>query len=160
MGICFNLQSHAEESQFISREYQLKTAYLFHFAELTEWPNPSPVTICLQGNNPIRTYLPILDGQQINNQQVRINTGVTIAIAECRIIFLSDLNTLSPAMLEQAQKNHVLLVSDAPGFASKGGMIEFTLRDNKLKLVVNLVSVKQAGFKLSSKLLRMADILE
>lgn len=159
-GICFNVQSHAEESQFISREYQLKTAYLFHFAELTEWPALSSVTICLQGNNPIRTYLPILDGQQINNQQVRIKIGVPIVIAECQIIFLSDLNTLSPTVLEQAQKNHVLLVSDAASFASKGGMIEFTLRDNKLKLVVNLVSVKQAGLKLSSKLLRMADILE
>jgi hypothetical protein len=39
-------------------------------------------------------------------------------------------------------------------------MIEFTLRDNKLRLVVNLVSVKLAGLKLSSKLLRMAEILE
>ena len=160
-GICFNLESHADESQLIiSREYQLKTAYLFHFSELTEWPVPSSVSICLHGNSPIRTYLPILNGQQINNAQVRIKIDNPIVVSECQIIFLSDLNALSATVLEQAQKNHVLLISDAPGFAAKGGMIEFTLRDNKLILVVNLVSVKQAGLKLSSKLLRMAEILE
>lgn len=159
-GISFALQSRAEESQLISREYQLKTAYLFHFAELTEWPTSSSVSICLQGNSPIRTYLPILDGQHINDAQVRIKVDFPVAVAECQIIFLSDLQALTPSVLEQAQQNHVLLVSDAPNFAAKGGMIEFTLRDNKLKLVVNLVSVKQAGLKLSSKLLRMAEILE
>lgn len=86
--------------------------------------------------------------------------GFPIAVDECRIIFLSDLNVLNSSILEQMYKNHVLLVSDVAGFAARGGMIEFTLRDNKLKLVVNLKSVKQAGLKLSSKLLRMAEILE
>lgn len=155
-----SLQSSAEDSQTVSREYQLKTAYLFHFAELAEWPTSLPVSICLQGNSPIHAYLPILNGQTIHDTEVQVKMGFPIAVDECRIIFLSDLNVLNSSILEQVYKNHVLLVSDAAGFAARGGMIEFTLRDNKLKLVVNLRSVKQAGLKLSSKLLRMAEILE
>jgi hypothetical protein len=157
---CCSLQGFADDSQSVGREYQLKTVYLFHFAELAEWPTASPVTICLQGNSPIHTYLPILDGQAIHNTEVQVKMGFPIVVAECRIIFMSDLHVLSPSLLEQAYKQHVLIVSDATGFAAKGGMIEFALRDNKLKLVVNLQSVKQAGLKLSSKLLRMAEILE
>ncbi|WP_238527294.1 YfiR family protein [Methylomonas methanica] len=160
MGVCLSLCGHAEDGQPISREYQLKTAYLFHFAELAEWPEATAVTICLQGNNPIRTYLPVLNGQHIDNKAVRVKLGVPIAVEECQILFFSDLNALSATVLAQAQKYHVLLVSDADDFAQKGGMIQFTLRDNKLKLVVNLNSVKSAGLKLSSKLLRMAEILE
>lgn len=160
MGVCLSLCGHAEDGRPISREYQLKTAYLFHFAELAEWPEATAVTICLQGNNPIRAHLPVLNGQQIDNKAVRVKLGVPIAVEECQILFFSDLNALSAKVLEQAQKYHVLLVSDADDFAQKGGMIQFTLRDNKLKLVVNLASVKSAGLKLSSKLLRMAEILE
>ena len=144
----------------INREYQLKTAYLFHFAELAEWPEPSPVTICMQGDSPLRAYLPVLEGKQIDNTSIHIKLGSPTSLYDCQIVFLSDLEALSKSMLEQARKYHVLLVSDAEGFARKGGMIQFTLRDNKLKLVVNLRSVKQAGLKLSSKLLRMAEILE
>jgi hypothetical protein len=73
---------------------------------------------------------------------------------------LSELTLLTKALLQQAKTQHILLVSDAENFAAQGGMIQFSLRDNKLKLVVNLNSVKQANLKLSSKLLRMAEILE
>lgn len=161
MGVGLGIYAHAEDVQLvINREYQLKTAYLFHFAELAEWPESASVTICLQGNSPMRAYLPVLNGQQIDNKAVSVKLGMPIAMEECQILFFSELNALSQTVLAQARKHHVLLVSDAEEFAQKGGMIQFTLRDNKLKLVVNLTSVKLAGLKLSSKLLRMAEILE
>ncbi|MCQ8104086.1 YfiR family protein [Methylomonas sp. SURF-2] len=158
--LCAVSVCHAEDDQTVNREYQLKTAYLFHFAELAEWPEATHVVICLQGNHPIRSYLPVLNGQHINNKAVLVKFDIPIAIAECQILFFSDLDALSNTVLEQAQKFHVLLVSDVENFAQTGGMIQFTLRDNKLKLVVNLSAVKLAGLKLSSKLLRMAEILE
>jgi hypothetical protein len=150
----------AEYNQVLNREYQLKTAYLLHFAELAEWPNPGDFTICLQGNSPIRQYLPILNGQQIDGHAVRIHPDTPFAIEECQILFFSDLQSLTKPVLEQSFKYHVLLVSDEEAFARQGGMIQFTLRDNKLKLIVNLNSVRQAGLKLSSKLLRMAEVME
>ena len=161
MGVCLGIYGHAEDDPPVaSREYQLKTAYLFHFAELAEWPESAPVTICLQGNSPIRAYLPVLNGQQIDNKAVSVKLGTPIAIEECQILFFSELNALSQSVLAQAQKYHVLLVSDAEEFAQKGGMLQFTLRYNKLKLGVKLASGKLSGLKLSSKLLRMAEILE
>lgn len=150
----------SEENAAISREYQLKTAYLFHFAELAEWPNVSQMTICLQGNSPLRLYLPVLEGQEVDNKIVHILLDSVFSLEQCRILFLSDLDALSQTVLMQAKTHHVLLVSDVEQFARLGGMIQFTLRDNKLKLIVNLASVKAAGLRLSSKLLRMAEILE
>lgn len=160
LGIGFWVNSYAADVDIINREYQLKTAYLLHFAELTEWPEPTSVTICLQGQSPLRAYLPVLEGQYVHNRVVHVSFIDTLKFDHCQILFVSDLNVFSKALLENAQSRHVLLVSDAIGFARNGGMIQLTLRDNKLKLVVNLPSVKQAGLKLSSKLLRMAEILE
>lgn len=149
------------EGGIINREFQLKTVYLFHFAELAEWPSSSlPVTVCLQGSSPIRNYLPALEGQLIDGNPVHILLDRQNDLSACRILFLSDIEALTPALSERASTQHVLLVSDVEGFAKKGGMVQFTLRDNKLKLVINLSAVKQAGLKFSSKLLRMAEILE
>lgn len=151
---------HAE-GDTVNREYQLKTAYLFHFAELAEWPTSLPVTICLQGSSPLRNYLPALEAQLIGGKAVHVlRVDRQDNLSDCRILFLSDIAALSPSLIEQARIRHILLVSDVDGFAEQGGMVQFALRDNKLKLVINLSAVKQAGLKFSSKLLRMAEILE
>ncbi|MGZ4998659.1 MAG: YfiR family protein [Methylomonas sp.] len=148
------------EGGIINREFQLKAVYLFHFAELAEWPSSLPMTICLQGASPIRHYLPALEGQLIDGNPVHVLLDQSLGLGDCRILFLSDIEALTPALREGANAQHVLLVSDVEGFAEKGGMVQFTLRDNKLKLVINLSTAKQAGLKFSSKLLRMAEILE
>jgi hypothetical protein len=148
------------EGDTVNREFQLKAVYLFHFAELAEWPMPLPVTICLQGSSPLREYLPALEGHLINGKAVHVLLDQQTTLADCRILFLSDITVLTDAMSEQAKILHVLLVSDAEGFAERGGMVQIALRDNKLQLVINLPAVKRAGLRLSSKLLRMAEILE
>ncbi len=150
----------ANETAIVNREYQLKAAYLFHFAELAEWPHSSAVTICLSGVSPLKAYLPVLEGQYIDNRAVHVQMIDNESTSNCQILFLSEAALLSKARKEEAKNQHILLVSDAENFASNGGMVQFTLRDNKLKLVVNLPAVKEAGLKLSSKLLRMAEILE
>lgn len=158
IGLCPN--AYAANVDIVSREYELKAAYLFNFAELAEWPESAAMTICLQGQSPLRAYLPALEGQYIDNRAVHVKFNDGLEIEQCRILFLSDPKLLNKAVLQKIQSRHILLVSDAENFARNGGMIQFTLRNNKLKLVVNLASVKKAGLKLSSKLLRMADIVE
>ncbi|MDD1621665.1 MAG: YfiR family protein [Methylococcaceae bacterium] len=148
------------EGEIINREFQLKTVYLFHFSELTEWPSSLPLNICLQGSSPIRNHLPELEGQLIDGQPIHIRLDQQPDFSGCRILFLSNIEALTPLLKERAKHQHVLLVSDAEGFAEKGGMVQFALRDNRLNLVINLSAVKQAGLKFSSKLLRMSEILE
>lgn len=148
-------------SQTTNLETQLKTVYLFHFAELAEWPNPSQsITICLRGDSAIRLSLPSLEGKMIHGNPVKVLLDDQVPIADCRIVFLSDKSQLNNDILEQARLGHVLLVSDSEDFAKQGGMVQFTLREQKLKLVINLGAVRTAGLHLSSKLLRMAEVLE
>lgn len=160
IGICLSGQNLAQQSEVDKSEYRLKTVYLFHFAELTEWPKASPPSICLLGHSPLEAYLPALQGQKVHNVALTVILSPQQPSEDCRILVLAELAALTKPLLEQAKIRHILLVSDAEHFAEQGGMIQFSLRDNKLKLVVNLNSVKQANLKLSSKLLRMAEILE
>lgn len=148
------------EDGFISREFQIKTAYLFHFVELTEWPNASDITICLRGNSQLSQFLPALEGRSNAGHVVHVKVLADDNQEHCQIVFLSHGETMTPSLLEQAKTQHILLVSDAENFARNGGMLQFALRDNKVKLLVNLHAVKAAGLKLSSKLLRLAEIIE
>ncbi len=150
----------AAELGAAEREYQLKTAYLFHFAELTRWPEARPIVICLRGSSPLRTFLPVLEGQTIDGAPVHVDLEPGPDIGSCSILVLAENDLLTAEVAGQARARHVLLVGDSEGFAAAGGMVQFSLRDNKLKLVVNLAPVNSAHLKLSSKVLRMAELIE
>ena len=52
-----------------------------------------------------------------------------------------------------------LRVSDQPGFAQQGGMVELKRRGARMGLVVNLGALKSAGLRASSKLLQLSEVL-
>jgi YfiR/HmsC-like len=53
----------------------------------------------------------------------------------------------------------VLTVSDAVGFAKRGGMIRFVTDRSRIRLRINLEATRDAHLTLSSKLLRPAQIV-
>jgi hypothetical protein len=53
----------------------------------------------------------------------------------------------------------VLWVSDQPGFARKGGMIELKRNGARMKLVINLEVLESAGLRASSKLLQLSEVV-
>lgn len=159
--LCLSLAPvHAADNSLLNRENQLKAAYLFHFAELAEWPEGSDIAICLRGDNALGHYLPALQGRRIAGRTVNVKLLDQGNMEDCQILFLGADQQLTEAIVDQARREHILLVGDSENFAHSGGMLQFSLRDNKLKLLVNLPAVRAAELKLSSKLLRMAEILE
>ena len=59
-------------------------------------------------------------------------------------------------ILAAVEKSGVLTVSDLPDFTISGGMIQFVLRDNKVRFEVNLAAAERAGLTFSSQLLKVA----
>ena len=53
-----------------------------------------------------------------------------------------------------------LWVSDEPGFAKGGGIVELKRRGARMGLVVNLRALESAGLKASSKLLQLSEVVE
>jgi hypothetical protein len=52
-----------------------------------------------------------------------------------------------------------LKVSDQPGFAQQGGMVELKRRGARMGLVVNLGALESAGLRASSKLLQLSEVV-
>mgnify|MGYP006191273469 CR=1 FL=1 len=57
------------------------------------------------------------------------------------------------------EKRNVLTVGDHADFAARGGMIQMYTDQNKIRLRINLEAVKERNLQVSSKLLRLADVI-
>jgi hypothetical protein len=144
-------------------EYQVKAVYLYNFGRFIEWPpsvtNAQVFTICVMGQDPFGTTLDTtLAGETINNRKLvakRISTSRDAA--GCHILFISSSEASRiKDILNSVEKSASLTVSDMPGFTNSGGMIQFVLRDNKVRFEVNLGPAAKAGLNFSSQLLKVA----
>lgn len=150
---------------FTPSEYQVKAAYLYDFSRFVEWPAHSgsekdpTFAICVIGKDPFGAILDAtLAGEKREGQnlEARRISKAQEALA-CRILFIgtSEADHLKE-ILAQMKKATVLTVSDIPRFSESGGMIEFVLKDHKVRFDVNLTNATDAGLAVSSDLLKVA----
>src|SRR6267378_1758058 len=151
-----------------SREYQVKAVFLFNFAQFVEWPTnafpeaQTPLVIGVLGEDPFGAYLDeTVRGEKVNDRPLVVQRYHRVEeIKACHVLFISRSETenLEPIFTNLKGRN-VLTVSDAVGFAQRGGMIRFVTEKNKIRLRINLEAAKAAGLTISSKLLRPAEIV-
>ncbi|MGH7821749.1 MAG: YfiR family protein, partial [Candidatus Binatia bacterium] len=64
-----------------------------------------------------------------------------------------------PEILSELESDSVLTVGDREGFADRGGMINFRLSENRIRLDINVEATRRAGLRVSSQLLKLARIV-
>jgi len=83
--------------------------------------------------------------------------------ANCHILYLNGINNQKAVFAKiQANPNKagILVVGEGDGFAADGGMIGFVHQDSRIKLQINLQSVKETDLKISAKLLEIAELIK
>jgi hypothetical protein len=146
-------------------EYQIKATYLYNFGRFVKWPDTFPsgkgdsFSVCVLGQDP---FGPILDstlaGEVLDGKPVVLRRiSKPQDAGECRILFISSTEERHlKEILTALDKSGVLTVSDIPGFARRGGMIEFVLEGERVRFEINLASAASARLVLSSELLKVA----
>jgi hypothetical protein len=147
-------------------EYQLKAAFLYHFAQLVTWPSDaflesgSPMIIAVLGENPFGTQLEeAVRGKNINGHPLTVKAVQTVAqlTNSCHVLFISTSERKRfSEILATVRGKSVLTVGEADHFTETGGMINFTLEGTKIRFQINDVAAKAVGLKISSKLLNLA----
>ena len=159
------LISYPESPQI--QEYEVKAAFLFTFARLTEWPNGTfdshekNFIIGILGDDPFGRDLDLLRNRTIGGRRVLI-TSINDASdsSACDLLFVasSEENRLQQ-IIDSVRKKPVLTVSDITGFENKGGIIAFFLQDNHVRFRINIDAAERAKLKISSHLLEVAEIV-
>ena len=151
--------------QTSGEEYQVKAAFLFHFAQLVDWPVDTngegnrSLNLCVFEDDPQRHELQsTLEGKLIGQRVLHIRLlSEPQTIAGCNILFLGhDEGPRQSGILRDLRGQPVLTVGETETFLSEGGMIRFHLDADRIRFDINLTAADSAHLKISSRLLLLA----
>jgi hypothetical protein len=153
---------HAQKSG--PTENEVKSAYLFNFGKFVEWPekvtNGSEFfTLCVLGDDPFFSTLETtIASESINSKKITVKrVAKPQDAASCQILFISSSEqSRLKEILAVLDNTSVLTVSDMPQFTRRGGMIQFVVKENRVRFEVNLTNAERTGLTLSSQLLKVA----
>lgn len=153
----------------VSKEYQVKAAFLYNFLQFVEWPDTAfpdaqaPLGIGVLGENPFGNVLDeIVAGEIIRNRTVVVRRTFDIeALNHCNVIFISASEAARlEEIMPRLQAKAILTVSEIERFTERGGTIRFYLEGKKVRFEINPAIAHAHGMKMSSQLLSLGTVVE
>jgi hypothetical protein len=150
----------------IAPAYQVKAAFIYNFTQFVEWPSnaydgsQSPFVIGILGENPFGNYLEELVKDEMAGTRRIVIKKYRDAddVKSCNILYINMANC--GEVLRGLRNKSILTVSDADNFTRDGGMVRFFTQNNKIRFQINPTAARAVNINISSKLLRVADIVE
>ena len=148
-----------------SVEYAVKAAFLHKFGSFVEWPatafaSPtSPFQLCVVGEDPFGAALDkAVSGQQIARRPVEVRRLKTVKPdSGCHIVYLAASETQRLAQIIEALRgSSVLTVSDGRSPGAATGIINFVIKDDRVRFDIDDEAAAQNRLAISSKLLSVA----
>ncbi len=151
----------------IPREYTVKAAFLYNFAKFVKWPvdaflnDQSSIVLGILGEDPFGNALDSVKRKTVGDRKIEIKRLDKLEdIKKCHMLFISQPQEIDlDRIFAQLKDSNVLTVSDIEEFARKGGIIGLFKAENKIRFEVNVDSAKRNGLQISSKLLKLAKIV-
>ena len=146
-------------------EYDLKAAFLYHFARFVEWPTnafsnaTSPFVIGVLGDSPFDDKLDrLVQKKDINGHPFVVRAmRAPVEAKNCHLLFICDSERKRVGeIIRLVRDAPVLTVSDIDHFLTADGMIELMMEGNKVRFAINNAAAKQAGLRISTKLLSLS----
>lgn len=152
----------------VTKEYEVKAAFLFHFTQFVDWPpddftnKSEPFRIGILGDNPFGHALDeIVKGEAVNGRELSVQYSKHVEdLKRCQIIFISKSEESHLSRILAGVDDGVLTVGDFNGFARNGGIINFYLEDGKVRFEINPGAAEREQVKISSQLLRLGKIVK
>ncbi len=145
-------------------EYELKAAYLYNFALLSEWPEgalpapDAPLALCVLGRNPFGPSLAALEVKTVHGRRLEARQVPTAAAARrCHLLFIAAPELARASEIVAALGDApVLTVADSGAAERTPAVITLGMHGSRVAFSVDLGAAKRARLRLSSRLLRLA----
>lgn len=145
-------------------EYQVKAAFLYNFAKFVKWPPQESLgatfVVAVLGADPFgeicdKTFA----GKTLEDRTIEIRRlQAPDDASRVQVLFVGSSEKARLAqILKGLQGSSVLTVGEMEGFAERGGMIAFRVRDDVVRFDINLAQVERARLKMSSQIIRLAQ---
>ncbi|MDG2460399.1 MAG: YfiR family protein [Luminiphilus sp.] len=152
--LCFFsvLPSESTQSAPGLTEVELKAVFLLRLPQFVSWSDErQPTTFCATERSEVTDLLAEMVVLEPWGRTLKIIDAE--ASEECDVVYGSAASVL------RVSARRALLVSDEPGYARNGGMVELKRRGARIDLVVNVGALESAGLRASSKLLQLSEVV-
>lgn len=152
-----------------SREYQIKAAFLYNFAQFVNWPpgafanTNTPFCIGVLGDDPFGGALDAtIQDETVNNHKIIVERSQKVEdLKNCQMIFVSKSEKRRVReILSELDSRPILTVSEVDGFAARGGGINFYLAGTKVRFEINPGVAQNDGLRISAQLLSLGRIVQ
>jgi hypothetical protein len=152
-----------------SSEYLIKAGFIYNFAKLVEWPgnafgpSSSAIVIGVLGDDSVARIIEgAVSGKKTEGgrpfavKRLKWSKDFTCS---CQILFITSRESSHADEIVARKSASVLTISETPGFARRGTMINFILENSQIRFEANVDAARQAGLNVSSRLLSLAKIV-
>ncbi len=148
-----------------SREYRIKAGFMVNFIRFSSWPEsrrPAPgktlrIGVCGNARTARIITLALAPPRMIAGHQIQVKAAPAAALLDCHLVFFAgplknDRRTLLPLF----RKHHVLTVGESDNFLLSGGIINFSVVNQRIVFDINQAAALNSGIHLNAKILQVA----
>ncbi len=149
----------------VSKEYQIKAAYLYNFAKFVEWPasaftnSESPLVIGVCEPNLFGDELmAIARDHSINGRKIVVKPVANAAdLAGVHLLFIGASHDAEvEKTLAPLKHTAILTVGESDKFEAAGGDVTFVNEENRVRFEINAPAAARQGLKISAQILKLA----
>ena len=162
LAICFvALSFSSAKAQSTNKVY---SGFIYHFTKYTQWPSEMQggdfVIGVVESPEMFKELQNLAGTKTVGGRNIVVKQFSTGRIEQAHILFIAKSGTgqLS-GMLEKAKANNTLVITESPGAATKGSVINFVENAGKVRFELNLNNAKAHNLKISGDLQKLAIIV-
>ncbi len=148
-------------------EQKIKAGLVYNYLKYTTWPPRGSgaegkyLSVCLYGGDAFAGALDPLDGRTAQQYTIHItHLSSKAGIANCDLLYIdrSQEGQLGDILTAAAQDN-VFTMSDIANFARRGGMVGFSMQDQRIHMAINKRVAEKSGITIQPRMLRLGDLV-
>jgi hypothetical protein len=147
-------------------EYKVKAGYLYNFGKFVEWPaaarSKTTFRIGIVDDGKVFASMEaVLQGKKVSGRTIELlHNPPDDEMKTCHILFIArSANKRAGSILGALGTAPVLTVGEFDRFAHNGGRINFVVKEDSVRLEINLAAAEAAGLKISSELASLATVV-
>jgi hypothetical protein len=164
--VALSLSHTTAAAQGAPSESALKVAFIFNFLKFTQWPAASfagdrdAIVLCVLAGSDLDGPLDTLRNRTVQSRTILVRRASAddVENGACHVAYFGT-NRNAPQGPRQSP-GATVTIGDAPGFAARGGMINFYRADGRLRFEINPQAARSGQIYFSADLLTLARIVQ
>lgn len=162
------LLSAVNSAQAFLTEDEVMAGYLLKLSRLLHWDTVTDGSrefeFCVLGKHPV-AYLLVAnaEGRSVNDRPIVVKAFASASESGwqgCDILFVTPAASDQSSTVVSGVQDKTVTVGFSPGFASRGGAVNFVRSGGKLKLEVNRMLLRAKGITAEERLLSVVSVVK